>query len=214
MITGKDTSQQGTPQPEDISDALDERTVGWTGLADHGLTGVLAHMVSIMVGVEAAHHDLGWDNLPSTLFRVTPNPASNMPTTPIPEFGYDLAVRQVPDPSDLALFAAELEAPPADLKAELAREPSPVAHLFVAEGWRGTRPDARTHLADVPGSVEVRTVLGVVSPNHLLYLRRVRGEAPKVLHERVDHPEWGGQVYTNLARIQAASSQLYAGSNH
>lgn len=88
-----------------------------------------------------------------------------------------------------------------------------VAGYFVCyEAWRTmTPPDERDYrkVADMPGSVETRTVMGVDCGGRLYYLERVRGQEPTLeIFRAGDSRMVGGDLSYHLIRLLKASMRF------
>jgi hypothetical protein len=181
----------------------------WRPVHDHGLRGRPGSVAGIMAGAESAHHERGWDNTPAMMYRIALSPyaADGM---------FDLSAWTVFECDDLRLYADALEATPPAHRNALEPGGAPVAHVFIAEGYRAGYPMAEPPdraLADLPGSIETRFAIGVVEGERVLYLRRDRGRAPEIMDTPMtDGPvdRLGGElVFPHLVRVHRAARRLH-----
>ncbi|SEF34459.1 hypothetical protein SAMN05421837_107398 [Amycolatopsis pretoriensis] len=181
----------------------------WRPAFRHGLRGDLGTVAGVIAGAEECHNDRGWDQLPPMLYVLSRTPDSRP--------GYlDLSMTPVNEASDLARIAHLLETGTAEERAGFDPPGDPVAHVFLAEGYRaatGITLPPGCDPADVVGSIECRFAVGIVGEADVLYLRRDRGRQQEVLNTRTDAgpvDRLGGEhVYPGLLRVHTAARRLH-----
>lgn len=187
---------------------------------DHGETGELGDMATLLAGVEGAHHKRGWDETAPTLYQVCRPPGVD---------GYEVAAHplEMPDvhPRDeLATMARVLNDPIGGevLVRQIQMYPwPPFAHLAVFEAWQGVATaeefaaelaghaaKSTTSLADTPGSVEIRIGLAVVG-DVVMVVNRERGHEPRFSRDSERATEWGGPLIESLCAVDAAARAAY-----
>lgn len=164
-------------------------------------SGVRGEVSQLLLELEAEHHRLGWDGY-AALYRVDSGPSGVFHQ---PAMWLNVEGRC---PTELLEYVADyFESPAGKLALRTVFDGPPVAQIFIAEAW--SRPaddewekDAR-HLADIPGSIEMRFGVAVIG-KHFMVVKREHGSDPTEVREGIDVP--GGDA---LRRIQAASTRAY-----
>ena len=181
----------------------------WRPAFNHGLRGDLGTVAGVIAGAEECHNDRGWDQLPPMVYVLS--------RTPDCRPGYlDLSISPVNEPADLARIAHVLETGTATERAAFDPPGDPVAHAFLAEGYRaatGVTVPPGCNLADTVGSIECRFAVAIVGVADVLYLRRDRGRQQEVMHTPADagpaDPLGGEYVYPGLLRVHTAARRLH-----
>lgn len=186
----------------------------WRPATGHGLPGTIGEIADIMIAAEKVHDDIGWESMPPVLVRVCRT--VDGPFVATPRSRYDLAVVQLHDPAVLELYADNLEVMLSTTSPDdrVCCDRPPVAHFVMSEAQviRAVHVGERI-LNKAPTGVEMRTVMTLVDQDDLLFLRRIRGEEPRVRLYRAaaDAPDdrWDGMLYRNLWRVHTASRRLH-----
>jgi hypothetical protein len=188
----------------------------WRPARRHGLKGDLAVVAGVVAGAEECHDERGWDMTPPVVYVLTRNAPPARTLVDMSRGVVGLSMTPVNEPGDLARIAWLLETGTETERAGFDPPGEPLAHVFLAEGYRAGTTDpvpAGRDLADVPGSIETRFAVAIVGAADVIYLRRDRGGRPEILHTSTDAgppDRLGGEhIYPGLVRIHAAARRLH-----
>jgi hypothetical protein len=188
---------------------------------DHGMTGQLGDVANLLVAMESACGQSGWDCAGPMMFEVCRMPNS------APSDGYCLVQQPLGDygepESEVVTIAAMLRDPLYARDVGATYEFPPVAHAIVFEAWQHVDTVAGWErgndlygedvaLVDRPGSVEVRVGFAVTDRS-LLVVHRRRGGVPQISHytqKGDDAWPWMPSLTAALADLDAAVKAAYA----
>lgn len=187
---------------------------------EHGQTGIMGDIATLVIAMEELHHRKGWDETPPHLYQI----CHDVDGAGYAVYSAPLGLHDCSPAVELmALSLAMRDAPFGQEIMGINGKHPPVAHGVVMEAWSrveseeeyAANANSPLGIADLPGSVELRCAYAVAG-KYMLMVNRQRGHAPMFTRFDLDDPKstlWGGVMLTGLLAFDSAAHDAYAAVN-